>query len=211
MLGTRIGFSNNDFWTNVIQWFIANPMLDTAQVAPIIDYINHMKFVPSVPNPDDVLPRLVPAQPNFCMKKRTVEATIKGMEDWHHQVGKFNRRSTKEAWIPSGFPSFYHEEGEHHKKYYRISELLNVEELREEGAAMSHCVGSYSYSCSSGKISIWSMVGQGQRMLTIEVDNDSATIRQARGRFNAKPDVKATDIMNRWATQAGLSISRWLV
>lgn len=210
LLGARINFANNEFWSSVIQWLIANPMLDTTQIAPIVDYINHMKFVPSVPNDDPSGPRLVPPQPNLCMKKRTVEATLKGMEDWHRQVGKFKRRTSGESWVPCGIPGFYYEEGEHNKKRYHITELLSVESLKEEGAAMSHCVGSYSHSCSTGKISIWSMVGDGKRMLTIEVDNQTFTIRQARGKFNATPDFKSKDVMNRWAIQAGLNISRWL-
>lgn len=214
ILASRIGtsFNNNDFWVTVIQWFMANPMLDTAQYAPIIDYLNHQRFVPSVLNPDPDSPaRYVPAQPNLSMKKRSVDATIKAMEEWHKQTGRAKKASTVHAWEPSGVPPFYYEEGEHNKKVYTIYELLSAEELKEEGQAMCHCVASYAHSCASGRVSIWSLSCQGQRLLTIEVDNQNRTIRQARGKYNVKPEFKANDVMNRWANQSGLSISRWLI
>jgi hypothetical protein len=212
-LQTRIGtsFVNNDFWASVIQWFMENPMLDTAQYAPIIDWINHQKYTPSVPNPDENGPRMLPAQPNISMKKRSVDATIKAMEEWHKQTGRA-RRGAEKYWEGSGIPEFHYEEGEHNKKIYTITELLTAKELQEEGAAMLHCVGSYSHSCATGRVSIWSMKeGYGTRMLTIEVDNATKVIRQARGKYNEKPKGKAGDIMNRWAMSAGLNISRWLI
>ncbi len=35
---------DNDFALSVIRFFIRNPMLDTVQIAPIIDYIWHQKY-----------------------------------------------------------------------------------------------------------------------------------------------------------------------
>ena len=47
VLGTRLGtsFGHDDFWITVLQFFIANPMLDLAHVGPIIDYIEQQRFV----------------------------------------------------------------------------------------------------------------------------------------------------------------------
>ncbi len=217
ILKTRINnvFTNNDFWESVFRWFMTNPMLDTAQYAPIIDYIYHQKFVPSVPNEAPNGPRLLPAQPNLSMKNRGVDATIKAMEEWHKQTGRARRGGDK-YWEGSGIPEFTYEEGEHNKKLYTVTELLTAVDLREEGSAMSHCVGSYAHSCSTGRTSVWSIKqvnpdGSVNRLLTVEVDNASRSIRQARGKFNERPGFKANDIMNRWATAAGLTISRWLI
>jgi len=217
ILKTRISnsFVNNEFWESVFRWFMVNPMLDTAQYAPIIDYIYHQKFIPSVPNEAPTGPRLLPAQPNLSMKNRNVDATIKAMEEWHKQTGR-SRKGGDNYWEGSGIPEFTYEEGEHNKKYYTVSEILTAKELREEGSAMHHCVGSYSHSCSTGRTSIWSIKQQNPdgsviRLLTVEVDNAGKSIRQARGKFNERPGYKANDIMNRWATAAGLNISRWLI
>jgi hypothetical protein len=207
VLASRIGtvFANNDFWVSVIQWLMANPMLDTAQYAPIIDYLNHMKYVPSIPSGFGY----VPEQPNLCMKKRSVEATIRGMEEWHKRNGRAQKGVN--YWNPSGVPPFYYEEGETHKKIYNITELLSAKDLKDEGVSMVHCVASYASSCATGRVSIWSMTCQGERLLTIEVDNQSRTVRQARGKYNTRPTHKANDVMRRWAEQTGLTISRWLI
>lgn len=209
ILASRIGvsFANNDFWVTFIQWCMANPMLDTAQIAPIADYINFAKYTPSVPDGSN---GYVPQQPNLSMNKRSVEATIKAMEEWHKTTGRA-RKGAGKFWNPSGIPGFFYEEGEHNKKVYAVNELLTAEELKDEGTEMKHCVASYAHSCASGRVSIWSMTCQGQRVLTIEVDNQNRTIRQARGKYNAKPEYKPNDVMQRWATQSGLTISRWLI
>lgn len=217
ILKTRITnvFTNNDFWESVFRWFMDNPMLDTAQYAPIVDYIYHQKFVPSVPTDSPDGPRLLPAQPNLSMKKRDVESTIRAMELWHKQTGR-NRRTSDQYWQSSGISEFLFEEGENNKKVFTATELLTTSELKEEGAAMKHCVGSYSGSCINGRTSIWSIKqvnpdGSSTRILTVEIDNASRTIRQARGKFNERPSHKAKDIMNRWAAFAGLSIAKWLI
>jgi hypothetical protein len=217
ILRTRINnvFVNNDFWESVFRWFMENPMLDTAQYAPIIDYLYHQKFVPSIPNENPIGPRLLPAQPNLSMKKRSVEATLRNMEEWHKRAGRANRGGEK-YWEGSGIPEISFEEGEHNKKVYNISEILTAKDLREEGTAMCHCVGSYAQSCASGRTSVWSIKqidsdGSTIRMLTVEVDNQSRSIRQARGKYNERPAGKAYDIMRRWSVAAGLSISRWLI
>lgn len=217
ILKTRITnvFTNNDFWESVFRWFMENPMLDTAQYAPIIDFIYHQRFVPSVPNEAPDGPRLLPAQPNLSMKKRDVESTIKAMEEWHKQTGRIRKAGDK-YWESSGIPEYTFEEGEHNKKIYTVTEFLTAAELKEEGAAMKHCVGSYAASCANGRTSVWSIKqinsdGSIIRLLTVEVDNANRSIKQARGKFNETPTHKARDIMNRWASAAGLSISRWLI
>lgn len=207
-LKTRMGtnFTNDAFWSSVIQWFMTNPMLDTNMYAPLVDYIHNQRFIASVPTTNGPL---VPPQPNMSMKKRDVDATIKAMEEWHKRTGREQRAANVKCWNSSGIPEFHYQEGG--DRLFTIMELLSANELKKEGAAMSHCVGSYATSCLSGRISIWSLRENGERLLTIEVDNSIKTIRQARGRFNEKPTHKAHSIMSRWATSASLSISRWLI
>jgi hypothetical protein len=120
------------------------------------------------------------------------------------------------SWEPSGIPAFRHEEGkDENRKVYTITELLNTRELNEEGRAMSHCVGSYSGSCGSGRVSIWSLrciyaLGQEARLLTLEVLTQNRQIVQARQKFNKLPSQKELSILNRWAGAGGPSLSKWL-
>lgn len=211
-LRTRAGvvFTNNDFWISVIQWFMANPMLDTNLYAPITDYLNYQKFIPSVTNPDPNGPEFIPAQSNLSMKKRSVEATIKAMERWHAETSKVRKQKEILYWASSGILPFFYKEG--NDKCYQINEILTLKHLLQEGVDMAHCVGSYAPSCASGRVSIWSLweISEG-KILTIEVDNTARTILQARGKYNVLPTHKASDIMKRWAASSGLTVSRWLI
>jgi PcfJ-like protein len=107
---------------------------------------------------------------------------------------------------------------------WTIRELLTSEELRREGRAMNHCVGSYDRSCVKGTISIWSLQVEdcqqkaGRRVMTIAVQNKSRVINQARGRANAFPGSqdggsrlrKGHTLMRQWAQQEGLRLARHL-
>ena len=193
-------------------------MLDAFHHGPIIDYLNDRRFVASVPNPNAALhgqPLLVPPQPNLTMKGRDPEELLRSVARWHRLL---NRHKAGKAtfWEPSGITPFRQEEGVvENRKVYTITELLCSRELNDEGRAMSHCVGSYSGSCASGRVSIWSMksidaLGQENRLLTLEVSVQSRQIVQARQKYNKMPSPKELSILNRWAGAGGPSLSKWL-
>lgn len=213
-LSTRIGgvFTNNDFWSTVFAWFIANPMLDKNQYAPIIDYFQYQKYTPSIMIGDT----RVPAQPNLSMNKRTVDATLKQVEEWHKRLGH-ERKAGNLEWLPSGIPPLHHIEGDgEHRVIYETVELLTSKSLKEEGSRMHHCVASYSQSCASRQISIWSLQSTDwflnkRKLLTIEVSNQNNTIRQARGSYNEVASGKEIQIIHLWAKKAGLNVARWMI
>jgi hypothetical protein len=88
---------------------------------------------------------------------------------------------------------------------------------------MNNCVATYASSCASGQCSIWSLrkreahEAQPVRVMTIEVTNKARQIVQARGRFNMLPRAStasqdlntAPEILQRWASLAGLSIATY--
>jgi hypothetical protein len=216
--GTRLEqyFANDDFWLSVIRWFIANPMLDTAQFGPIVDYINNQRYVDvGIVDGPRGAERRGPPQPNLKMKDRDPEVLLKQVTDWHRKLGKEKASSNYSKWEPSGYSSFTlneGEEGSNNFKSWTITELLTHKELMSEGSDMEHCVYSYAYSCAKRHCSIWSMRcwshGCTQRILTIEVRNNMIT--QARGKHNAKPEAKVVNIMSRWARQIGVGIASYL-
>ncbi|MGL1659514.1 PcfJ domain-containing protein, partial [Vibrio parahaemolyticus] len=75
--------------------------------------------------------------------------------------------------------------------------------MNQEGRQMHHCVASYSWSCSKGVTSVWSMEEMGrdgqQKMLTLEVSNRERRIVQARGKYNSMPTQVDRRIMRIWA------------
>jgi hypothetical protein len=217
-------FRNNEFWETLIRWFIDNPMLDLIHIGPIIDYINNQRFTP-VDNGDG---NVGPPQPNFTMKNRNPETLLAAVEEWHKRLARLNeandrmrraarqeRTTFKTTWSPSTIPHFRLEEGQSNRKGYKlwtIEELLSVKELQAEGAAMSHCVGSYGYSCSTGQKSIWSMKCRNneglKRIATIEISN--RTVVQARGKRNEAIEPAAANILQRWANNNNISIGSYV-
>ena len=119
------------------------------------------------------------------------------------------------SWKPSGIGAFRHVEREDDEglRCWTIRELTSGEQLRREGAAMRHCVASYAGSCARRTTSIWSMRFEGGgrrfRVMTIEVDPATRTIRQARRRGNAPPNDKALGVLRRWAGREGLRSEFW--
>ena len=92
------------------------------------------------------------------------------------------------------------EEGKNHT-VWTVEEILTMRALQAEGNAMKHCVSSYWYNIVNGGTSIWSLQKNGVRMLTIEVNNPSWTVVQARGKCNAPPTPKEKLIMMKWASK----------
>jgi hypothetical protein len=227
VVATRLGeeFEHEAFWATVLQFFVNNPMLDTACVGPIVDYVHHQKFVPrEIVGPDGQALPAEPPQPEFSMKGRTVPALLARVEVWHAQLAR-EARQPGDRWAPSGIAGFHRVEGDAKSGNvlsWSIREVLTRQELITEGKALNHCVRSYARSCLKGTISIWSLQMEdcqqsaGRHVMTIAVQNKGRVINQARGKANALPGStkggdrlrRAGAIMRQWAEQEGLSIAR---
>lgn len=220
VLQTRIGtdFDAEEFWRSVLRFFIEHPMLDLTHHGPIVDFVLHQKFQPSLPNPladQPGQPPRIPPQPNLSMKGRTPESLLRAVREWHRSLA-IGRAVPVTNWGPSGFPSFFHKEGSGEEaQRYEIVELLTSEELIAEGGAMCHCVASYAGSCASGRTSIWSLrkrieSGRVVRQATIEVSNKQRKIVQVRRRWNKSPNGSDLSILVRWGDAGGPTLSYWL-
>ena len=210
-------FTNDDFWLNVIRFFIANPMLDVSHVNPIIDYIWHQKYENRrVFVERGVAREIEPAQPNFSMRGRTPETLLRQVEEWHGQLGR-EAKGRELEWTRSQIGEFHFMEGSgklRNMKFWSIRELLSSDELIDEGQAMQHCVRTYARSCHTGRSSIWTMEIEDEngrrKVLTIEVSPRQKFIRQVRGKRNRLPTPKEKDLLGRWAAQEGLRIAEYI-
>jgi hypothetical protein len=217
VVGTRLGthFDNDDFWITVLRFFVANPMLDPAQIGPIVDYIHHQRFEPEERIGVVAAQAAAPAQPQFSMKGRTAASLLRQVETWHRQLARSAQYPIE--WRPCGIPSFAFVEGSERSqsnKRWTIREILSSKALTEEGRAMRHCVGSYARSCAKGACSIWSLQVKdrdgARRVLTVEVRLPGKLICQARGKFNVRASEKELQVLQRWASQAALQIATYL-
>lgn len=223
------------FWATVLLFFAQNPMLDPAQIGPILNYIQYQKFTCQTVTLPDGTQHMTPPLPDFSMKGRTVPALLERLE-FHQRTQRREERHSGQEWEASSIHEFVSTEWMQDEEEYwtwTIQELRTSQALRQEGRAQSHCVASYASSCRRGTTSVWSLQVQcggeahPQRVLTIAVNNRDKRINQVRGKHNAHPLYQAHNaaehkvkrkmqallslgrtMMLRWAEREGLVIAR---
>lgn len=184
VVATELGrsFAAESFWSTAVLFFVENPMLDPDVVGPIVDYINHQKFVPTEEGE--------PPQPNYTMKGRSAVKLLRQVEEWHERLARDNRQPAGQ-WEASGIAGFEWMDDKEDGLRWTIRELTSKRELTLEGRAMNHCVASYISNCRRGSKSVWSMQvdaeGHSARVVTIAMHNPSRNVVEVRGRFNAAP------------------------
>jgi hypothetical protein len=196
--------AGEEFWQTVLAWFSANPMMPQAEVAPLVDYIEHRRA----------------EAPDFSIKGRSMLAMMREMRHWHGQLAK-EKASSGRTFSPSGLQpmdidrSRRKVKGSHLVEIWHFRELLDSKTLADEGRAMSHCVFSYARRIESGECSIWTLTLEDNtghwRRLTIEVRPSLCQIVQARGRFNRLPEPRDMLALEAWASRNKLQVSvgRW--
>ena len=210
ILATRLStsFVAEDFWLSVIRLFINSPMLDRAQINPIVDYLWQQRCENQVVHHENVEAEvLAPAQPNMSMQGRTVVSLLRQVHNWHRQLGRESRGGDL-RWQQIRINGFVFKEGnekQKNSKTWRVRELCTSKELTSEGRAMQHCVASYARSCVAGRTSIWTLEMEDKmgmtKMLTVEVTLSNKQIVQARGLRNRIATEKEKSILRRWAQQ----------
>ena len=184
-------FQEEEFWETVVRFFVDNPLLDISRIGPLVDYLRYERYSPRRANDRNRLPT------NFTMKGRTAAAFLARMEVWHRQTQTQRvPLGSLERWEPCGINGYSCEEAlQDRKVLWTIEEITSAKGLIEEGRDMSHCVGSYAWSCSHGSVSIWSLkhypCAQDDffRVMTIAINRDGV-VSEVRGRRNALPGNK---------------------
>ncbi len=151
----------------------------------------------------------VPAlYPDFSFKGRTVKSVLKYVHNWKIYINKSIEFGRAGNFKISTIQSF-------RKKCKRetifIKQIKTISGLVKEGIDMGHCVATYSGSCLSNRISIWSLrlflpSKKMKKLLTIEVDEADKEIMQVKGKANRLPHIHEKRWIKEWADQVGLSI-----
>lgn len=203
------------FLRTVLRFFARNPMLSRVQIGPVCDYVF----------------RRFRQDPAFSMQGRTVAAVTRAMEDWHRELGIERRPAgLRRTWVEndappvtfqrSGIRGYRVERDDAQAKrngfsnviVYTIQEVLTSDALREEGRKLHHCVYSYRSEIVAGAKSIWSLSVADEltpmvKLVTIEVNNKTKAIVQARGACNRMPKANEDRIIIDWASKNGLSVT----
>lgn len=215
VLSTRLAtdFSNGVFWRTVWSFLIANAgIIDRAQIGPMIDFIQAIRYDRVAVETPDGMVELDPPQPTFSIKGRTVQSMLRLMRDWHRSLGV---GSGDRAWTPSPLRPMLLEEPSQDAsvppRRWQMTELTNTAQLRTEGAALHHCVASYADRCCRGMSRIWSLrfrrAEKVHHVLTIEIDPKRRAVVQARGWANRAASGKPLRLLQDWAARERLQLA----
>ena len=110
--------------------------------------------------------------------------------------GRQKARSDKAplAWKGRGW-DWEHVQGD---VTWSIRELVTDQQLLDEGWTMRHCVSSYSYACSRGETTIFTMRRNGARCATVQVDPKTRGVVQARGVRNRNCAQEELALIAKW-------------
>ncbi len=200
---------HSEFWRSVWMFLISNAgEVDPLQIGPMIDYIQSVRR----DRVQDGITDFGSSRPEFSMKGRTAQSMLRLMREWHRSLGTGNASL---SWVRSPLKPLLFEEpsrdGLEEPRRWQVMELLNSAQLRNEGAALHHCVASYADRCYRGTSSIWSLhFWQDEKIshvLTVEVDPRRRAVVQARGRANRAASGKPLRILQDWALQERLRMA----
>lgn len=199
--------SHGGFWRTVIRFLAFHSEL-TPHAGAIVEFIHASKFAEEeVFGPGGLETRPAP-WPAFRLEGRTAQSLLRLAQAWVSA----GPDSGGHSWGPSGFRAYRFEEtgGESGILDWSIVELLGSGALRAEGAALRHCVFTYTDKCRRGESAIWSLrlrvENVEKRMATIEVDPRHRSVVQVRAKQNRPPGGRSSAIIREWARQAEL---RW--
>ena len=213
-------FENDIFWKTFFKFLVDNPMFDYRKIQEVKDYVNYLKFGTTMVGGENGVIKYERIKPNFTFKNRNPQTLLDETERWHTVKTKRKGHFLK-AWHGFEVEGFYSKTkkklkhgGDNFIEHF-IHQILSSEELKEEGRALGHCVGSYSQSCANGKTSIWSLqirstLNPGiKRLVSIEVGT-SMEVSQIRGKGNRYPTKEELKIIEKWAAKVNLKISRYV-
>lgn len=191
---------NEEFWEHFVRILISGGMFNHDKIIELIDYVR----------------RQLAENWAYTLKGRTLMSLIRQSDEWHSQMAGIKQVNGAVVWPSVDFKSFEVVEGKDFNAVtYRMVELLSNKELIDEGNKMHHCVGSYSQYCAKGRTRIVSLrkfniVGEVERLATIEVDLNSKLIAQAKYRYNKFIGDKALKMVQEWACLQGFIVRKYL-
>lgn len=203
IIATRIGrngFAHEDYWSGVIGFFLNHPFTDARKMGEVVDFLaNRLEAGESV----DV-------------DGRTTASLIRLSDAWHHDINRMLGKVVDRQWQRSHLMDARYVVGKAQERItWKVTELLSLQALVDEGRAMQHCVSSYGTACSRRVTAIFRItaedaIGNVERAGTIEVQLGTSRIVQAKAKRNTQLTPKARAVMEKWAYREALTINEQL-
>lgn len=186
-------FRDIDFWRKGLQLISELVNHPEFNLIDVVDYLDYMRYM---------------SLQEYSLKGRTAQSLLRATNAWHGRVYKENHNHLRKLeWKANKEKFDLH--FDFRDDTYRCIQLINGEQLYQEGHELEHCVITYAYSCANYICRIWSMQinrkGVFKRLMTIEETN--GTIVQARKKDNALPDEYELSLLQDWAERMEFTIN----
>ena len=169
-----------EFWRSSVSWLVRHrEQLDDASAVDILDWARH------------------------CHTERQREG---GRFEWR---GRTVASARREAATYADSSRYWHRglrwhhhgwdwAGEFGGLAWSIRELHSSEALMAESLAMSHCVRDYDLACWAWRSAIFSLMQEGRRCATIEIDLARKRVVQIKRAFNQAPSELERSVIEHW-------------
>jgi hypothetical protein len=215
ILATRLGtdLDHGEFWRTVCLFLIAHAdAIDRAQVGPIVDFFHAVRHERVAVDTARGIVMRDPPQQHFSVKGRTARSVLRLMDEWHRSLGLVTGGL---SWEPSTLRPMVleipQEDPSAPPASWELTELTTSAQLRAEGAALRHCIASYSHRCWRGGSRIWSLRRRRdtavRSVVTVEVDPMRRAIVQARGFRNRPAAGRPLQLVQTWAARENLRLA----
>lgn len=174
------------FWDRVIAWYAARPSLhdlDGVALERVLAWLEHAQR------------EALDAGRVLDLSQRPEHVVVGLAEAWHAA-----KRAPSGHFPRSGLLA-------HEADGWSMVELTTPRALREEGRALSHCVGAYVGLARKRRVSLWSLRWRGERRATVEVALPVARVVQAKGRANRKVHPQELAVIAQWAADNRLTLA----
>ena len=196
----RNGFTHEDYWSIVIGFFLNHPFGEQRKRAEVVDFLANRLEAGEAVN----------------VTGRTTASLIRLSDAWHHDINRMTGKVVDRQWNRSDLMDARYVTGKSQERItWKVTELLSLQALVDEGRALQHCVSSYGMACSRRVTAIFQItaedaMGNVERSGTIEVQLGTSRIVQAKAKRNTQLSQKARAVMEKWAYREGLTINQQL-
>jgi hypothetical protein len=175
---------DREFWRGTLRWLIRNrEYLTDGRASQILNWAIHEYT------------ECERTGRQFSWRGRTVAAAQRAATEYERSI---NQSALAYYWQSHGWNWQWSAAAD---LVWTMVELTSGAELSREGKAQRHCVAGYAYYCATGSSAIFSLRRNDARQLTVQLDLNTKTIIQARGKANRLPIPDEERILKAWLQQ----------
>lgn len=157
---------------------------------------------------------------DFAFKGRTAAALVARAKQAVHERtlrerGRLDVGALPKVDVDGGAYRLLREDGSLFAHRFEISQIVDGQDLVDEGIAMRHCVGTYAERAKAGEVALFAVRrtepgdDRPRRLLTVEVDPRTRSVEQVRGKCNRDATADERAVIAAWAKERALVVDAY--